>query len=202
MTTKSNYKICSFEASEIDKLVYLHQQIFPEYFLTNLGPDVLRQFYLWFNNSDKTYINVIKSDDRQELFGLAMLTGEYDELFGSFTSSHKILIIKGIFKGLLTLKKPVYLGLYSRLASFFSKNKDRFDYRYSLVSLGVHPDIQHASLGSKLVASIERELEEINVDKYSLSVKKNNPNAIRFYQKMNFKKIGENDKLIYLGKKL
>ena len=103
-------EVKKFSKTDIDKLVSLHMKIFPDYFLTNLGADIIKFFYLWFDNDKTTQILIIQNKNLNTFIGFAMVTGNYDNIYSSFNKNYFSKVFIELIKGILTLNKVIVNG--------------------------------------------------------------------------------------------
>lgn len=165
---------------DVDGIVAIHNQAFPDFFLTKLGNSFLRLYY--------------KSMCRCE-GAITLCAYDEEKVIGFSTTAVKSAgfnsrLIKGSVAGFiwealkLLFTKPMSLiHLAKNMSKTNSEVDDNGDYA-ELFSIGVSPDCQGNGVGSKLLAETELILTSKGVSKNSLTTDKyDNDSTISFYQR-------------------
>ena len=91
-------------------------------------------------------------------------------------------------------------GLFKRFPKINSPEPQMSS--YTLLSIAVANEMKGKNIGKILLDNFEDELAKLKVEKYTLSVKKNNIPAIKFYYKNGFRLKKKNLTTMYLYKKI
>lgn len=175
--------------SDVDSIVNIHSQAFPDFFLTTLGSRFLQLYYKCMCNC-KDAITLCAIDEGT-LVGFSSTAvksaGFNTRLIKQNIGSFAMEAIK------LLLTRPTAL---IRLVNNFTKKgsdvEDNGDYA-ELFSIGVSPICQGKGVGSLLLSNNERMIREWGgVKRLSLTTdKNNNESAIAFYQRNGYKVLYE-----------
>ncbi len=177
------YHLDKIKPDEIHKIVSIHISAFPNFFLTNLGSDVLFQFYTYLLKDKDTFSYNVKKDNN--ILGFAVANTNVKGLY-------KRIFICGFFDFLSPLiisfiKKPSLLK--KMIISFIStqKRNNSNNILASLLSICVNPHFAGNGLGNMLISSIESDFRKSNVKSYFLTTDSdNNELTNRFYLKNDF----------------
>lgn len=196
----NNIKIADLK--DIDKLVEFHINNFENYYLTNLGRDLLKSYYAFFikNNENKCYL-YLHNDDR--IIGLALFVSDFDIQINKFYKKHFYILIKNILKQVMLLNRVVIIGTFSRLSGVFIKHNKNYKLpKLTLLSLATSSLYRGKGIGKKLIINAEKNLSDLGLDSYYLSVLKDNLTAINFYHHLGFIEIYDEKEMIYLIKNI
>jgi ribosomal-protein-alanine N-acetyltransferase len=59
-----------------------------------------------------------------------------------------------------------------------------------LINLAVHPDFRKQGIGRHLVEKVQKDMRDSSIDKMLLEVRRSNTDALEFYSKLLFKRVG------------
>ena len=169
---------------DLADIIKIHQQAFPDFFLTTLGSSFLRLYYSCMSKSQDAATYCAFLDDK---------------LVGFATSSYvshgfnKSLIKKNLFKfGLMGIRllftKP---DAIIRLIKNFDKEssdsgiEDKGEYA-ELYSIAVSPDCQGGGVGKKLLLKTEEDVKAHNVAISLTTDYYNNDKTIGFYHSLGY----------------
>ncbi|KAF1298823.1 hypothetical protein BAU15_14160 [Enterococcus sp. JM4C] len=196
--------ICSVTESDLDEIVKLHCELFDNYFLKNLGHKLIYKYYLAYYKDEGTIF--LKASQSNKIVGFVLTTSNYSEIIHRFYRDHVLELAMKIIWETLKLNKIIFLGLKSRIINMFSssnkQNEEVKEEEDCLLSIAVKKELRGKSVAKLLVDNVEEVLLSKDVRAYSLSVKKDNPRAKHFYEKLGFKKIGGKGELEYYTKQL
>lgn len=176
--------IDKIRSCDIPKIVSIHLEAFPNYFLTDLGKDVLNHFYSLILKESNAISFCVRSNDMIIGFVLAstQAKGLYKRIF---------------FRGFFNLITPLFISflknplLFKRMIiSFIStyKHKIQKSRSASILSICVRPDNGGKGIGKFLIEKLENELIVQNVDSYYLTTDSdNNDLTNNFYLKNDFR---------------
>ena len=181
------------EEKDIKNICTLHAHAFDEdHFTSTLSNSSLSKFYstlFKYNN-----YNFVAYDENNILIGFVVA--------GNKTKYAIDLFIKDNYHVLLLalLKNPQFLfkKMVSLLKKFINKSKSS-NVEMRLLSIAVSKNSKEKGIGTALIEYLEENLRKNEIYSYGLSVKKSNSNAIKFYNKNNFRiEIEEKNGLYYL----
>ena len=169
------------DSEHIDKIVEVHMNAFPDFFLTFLGPKFLKEFYQSFLVDDA---------------GIGFMALEDDNALGAVVGP---LVPDGYFKRLLkrrwfafcmaslgaVLKKPSVTGRLFRAVFYRGESPDSGPKRSLLSSIAVSPDAQGKGVGGALVKAWLDEAKSRGSKGCFLTTDKDGNEAVNnFYQKL------------------
>ena len=166
-------------------LASIHKKAFPDFFLTTLGVNFLKDYY----KASLTSINSISIgavDDKRNIVGFAV---------GSIKSKgyHKNLLFENFFLFttraiILILTKP--LAIIRLIKNLDKNHTSEDDGNYSeLLSIGILPELKGSGIGKELLFSFEKEVKIRGGNKIALTTDfENNERVIAFYEKCGYQK--------------
>lgn len=169
--------------ADIDAVVYIHQQAFPDFFLTSLGAGFLKLYY-----------KSVLTHPRGILLVSANESGVIGFCAGTMLSAgfNTCLIKANLFRytveGVKVLfTKPVALWhLYKNMSKEDSSIGDKGEYA-ELLSIGVNPNTQRTGAGKAMLMAIEEEVKKRNGKELSLTTDfYDNDKAIGFYHSLGY----------------
>ncbi len=179
------YKIVKTEGRHVDKIVDVHMEAFPGFFLTFLGPRFLKKSYKSLVY-DRTCVSFVAEDEQtHDVLGFIIGTLMPAEYF-------KRLLIKRWYAFCLAsvtavLKRPTVIKRLFR-AMFYRGDAPSGPLRVLLSGVAVSPNLQKQGIGKALV---ERWVEEVGrrggTGCYLTTDAKNNDKVNNFYQKLGWK---------------
>lgn len=182
---KQNYHTMAIQDVHIDRVVELHQQAFPGFFLSFLGPRFLREFYRSFVNHD---VGV----------GFVAVDASTGSVLGVIVGP---LIPDGYFRRLLTqrwfafclasltsvVKKPSVLPRLFRAVFYRGDTPAHAEGLALLSSIAVCPEVRGAGLGVALVQAFLDEVRHRGGKGVFLTTDAdNNERVNRFYRELGF----------------
>lgn len=187
---------------DLDEIVELHCKIFRNYFLKNLGFELVKKYYQAYDDDKGTIF--LKASYNNEIVGFVLTTSNYSNIIKSFYKDNFYLLSKKIVIETLKMNKTIFLGLKSRVMNVFKKSKEENveEEENCLLSIAIDDNFRGKKIADVLINKVEMQLKENQIKAYSLSVKKDNTGAKKFYEKIGFEKIGGKGELEYYTKKL
>lgn len=181
MTTYTKF----IPAEDIETVVKVHNSAFKGFFLTDLGPDFLKQYYHSVANApDGILIGAYHND---KLIGFCAAC---TECAGFNTRLIKSNIINFGLIGLkLLFTRPKALIRLSK--NLTKKGSVSDDGHYAeMMSIAVDKEIQNSGAGKAMMDCLEKTLKQRNVVSLSLTTDKlNNENTLAFYEKRGFRQM-------------
>lgn len=188
------------DIDDINKIVAFHINNFPDYYLTQLGSDLLNKYYYYFINNDNNFCMLAFYEEN--MVGLSLFVDKFDEQINSFYKQNIISISKSILLNCLKCNKIILEGTKKRIFSLF-KNSISVDLpETTLLSLVVDRESRKLGIASNLIMNSEDILISRKIESYYLSVLSDNSGAIEFYKKRGFALIGKDNGLLYLKKEI
>ena len=141
--------------------------------------------------------NYIALDSNEKPLGFIVAGYEIDAAINLFIKRNILSL------SFILLKNPKFL--YQKLKILLRKNSNNgfvSKANLRLLAIGVKKDSEHKGIGTQLIQYFDNDLLQNGENKYGLSVKKNNTNAIKFYLKNNFKVEKEDKNSIYYIKEI
>lgn len=174
--------------NDIEGIVRIHCSAFKGFFLTSLGADFLKFYYLNFVRSKETVTLVAEDGNRVVGFSAATTNckGFNSRLIKSNLFGFCMLTLKLIFTNSKAL-----LRLVKNLTKKSSEIDDNEEYA-ELYSIGVDQSQQGKGIGKLMLTKTEVALKHKGVEKVSLTTDYNeNEHAIGFYKSMGYKTLYE-----------
>jgi ribosomal protein S18 acetylase RimI-like enzyme len=184
------------------EVVGLHEECFPGYYLTQLGPSFLKAMYAWYVESPEAIAHVAVGDDGRLLgFVAGTIDGSNyaESLFRKTWRPMALALARSLVsRPALTLrlvaerKDLAWQGLSSVFGPGSGEGPEAKAGLYrrpssaSLVSIGVKPSARRSGVGAKLSELFVREARKRGCKRVTLSVRDDNLAARRFYESMNW----------------
>ena len=173
----------SMRSDELNKVVSLHLDAFPGYFLSFLGPKVLRLFYRSYLDFDQV---AIVAERKGRLVGF--VTG-IDNAFGFYK---KLLLRRGILFALASaqsiLKRPSIAPRLFRSAFKRSRKSADSVSSITLSYIAVDPAVQKCGIGQILASAFENEALRRGMSSILLETDAiGNDDVLSFYSKAGYK---------------
>jgi len=185
------------DKSDIQSIIDLHLSSFDKnHFSAVFSKKMLEQYFE--NLLELNDFNlVLYNDEQKELLGYVIAGYNSQEAVNNF-------IKKNYFAVILTLiKNPRFLSEKISEVSekiFGTKYKKKAKCRLYLIA--VNKNYKGKGIGKQLINYLENEFKENGLNFYGLSVRKDNKDAIGFYNQNNYKVEFENSKSIYYIKEI
>ena len=210
MSGLDDYRYERMSQEHLQQVGDLHEECFPGYYLTDLGPSFLRAVYSWYVQSPEAIAHVAL--DRGGCV-VGFVAGTADEasyrrsLFrktwwrmaaalGQRFISKPLLTLRlmGERKDLVGQALSTVLTLRSKEAEQMGANLGRDLPTASLVSIGVRPSSRRLGLGAALSELFVREAWDRGCESITLSVRDENVEARRFYESMNWEQVSKSSR--------
>lgn len=167
-------------SNDFESIALIHKSSYSNKHLTSFFSLLLLQQYykaVW----DKNPYAFIVTGEKGEPLGFVIGGDKLDEVIQQFIKTHRLNLAK------VALKHPkfIFLRILDKLKQISQQKKTSIPFQ--LLSIAVRKDEQAAGCGKLLLGEFEKKLQNEGITQYGLSVKKNNEQAIRFYEKNNFK---------------
>ena len=174
--------------SDVKGIVAIHNNAFPDFFLTKLGDDFLCLYYKSMCKCEGAVTLCALEDGKVVGFSTTAIKSAgfntrliMDNIAGFIWEALKLLFTKPM--SLIHLAK--------NMSKTKSEVEDKGEYA-ELFSIGVSPDCQGKGVGSKLLVGTEKILASKGVSKNSLTTDKfNNGSTIAFYQRNGYEVLYE-----------
>jgi ribosomal protein S18 acetylase RimI-like enzyme len=176
-------QICKILESEVSDIVSIHLDAFPNFFLSNLGKDVLYQFYTYLLRDKNTISYCLKEKD--VIVGFIIVSTQARGLYTR-------IFTRGFFNFLLPiffsfLKNPSLIKRMIISITSTRKHKTPNNTSVSILSICVRQFNAGKGIGKRLVEKLEMELIQKNIERYYLTTDADNNDLTNsFYLKNNF----------------
>ncbi len=183
------------EESDLQQIVNIHIQAFPDSALTKTGIGLIKRYYSWLlfgPHLEAVYFGAF--DKKNNLQGYCFC-GKYKGDIAVFLRENWKYCFMYILKhpgGLIKVLSSKKLSQVYRLLIPLKKNKVVYSLparRFGILSIAVHPILQNQGIGHLL---LEETIMQAKVRKFTeiyLTVHKSNIKAITFYRKNGWEKI-------------
>ncbi len=196
----------ALEFNNVNKIVDLHIEVFPDYFLTHLGRGILLLFYSHFVNNRNNIAVLAEVSGSPVGFVSGVL--KPSEFYREFYKRHFFTIAVTVFVRMF-LSNVVRAGVCERVGqiipAFISRfgvsNRESSDARESdisfginarLLSIGLVGDFRGTGIAEKMVSCFCNLAASKGADTVGLTVFLSNLSAIRFYEKNGWQKESTN----------
>lgn len=178
--------------SDIDNIIHLHLETFGKnhFSTTFTGKMLKRYFELLLAMNEFNF--VFYSDDGHALLGYVIAGFNSQHAISQFTKEKFWLLI------LTLIKNPKFIS--EKLIELI--NRDSRKVKCRLYLIGIDNNSKGKGIGRELVNHLETELIKNGINEYGLSVRKDNTEAIGFYNKCGYSVEYENAKSIFYVKKI
>lgn len=182
--------------ADVDQLMKIHNRTFTKDHFSSYFPENLLREYLSQLLGVNEY-NIAAFHNSGEMIGFLIAGNKSKEVLKRFTAKNFSIIFFQI------IRHPYFL--YEKTIEIVLKMlhiKSNSSEKLRLYLIEIDHEYQGAGVGKKLLDFFEDMLKSKNIFSYGLSVRKNNLQAIRFYEKNNFQREFVNLKSVYFVKEL
>lgn len=164
----------------------LHLLAFPRAALTSLGKEAVLRYYQWqFEHQRELYATVALVHGTMAGFSLA---GHLLHPLSGYLREHRRYLIGATLRHPSLLANPIFrdrmMLAVKKLGPRRSRGASRRDgARFGVLALAVHPDFQGYGIGQALLDDAECEARRLGVPRIGLTVRLDNDQAIRFYER-------------------
>lgn len=177
---------------ELQEIVKVHIEAFPNFFLTSLGDDLLFELYRSFLEVKNSGIYIAKIDNN--IVGFIAFTERSTLIYYNILKRHFLSFFLKLFKRFLKNPISFFKLIYIFKKKLFSKKeKDKKNSKKIRVeSIAVKPNYSNRGVGKELIDFLKGNIDFKKFDFIELETDaKNNEKTNYFYQKNNFIKIKE-----------
>jgi len=186
--------ISNAKIEEAKSLAVIHKQVFGKiHFTTSFSICLLTKYFE--NLIEKMKYGIVIKDNN-DIVGYLFAASNSGQIINNFLNANflKVNLLK-VFFYLLRNPRFIMEKIYELLKRFTTKKK-QISNEVSLYLIAVDTRLGKRGLGQELTNHFEELVKSNNENSYTLSVRKNNQQAIDFYLKNNFIQIGKNEKSI------
>ena len=186
---------CATE-KDMDAVAAIHKECFQGYFLTALGKNLLKKYYLQFLKEEDLFI-VAELPETKQIAGFCMGYRYFSKARDHFESNNKVALALRLLwlcvtfnpEAIKRCKQRIKMILQSNQRTAQQKNEQPRTDAASLLSIALLPEYRsHSSeIAKNMVKTFEELLIKRGIQKYTLSVYENNAGARKFYEKMDMK---------------
>jgi len=185
------------DKSDIQNIINVHLSSFDKnHFSAVFSKEMLERYFenlLELNDFNFVFYN----DEQKELLGYVIAGHNSQKAVNNF-------IKKNYFAVTLTLiKNPGFLSeKIDEVIGKIFKTKNQKKAKCGLYIIAVNQNYKGKGIGKQLINHLENEFRKKGLNLYGLSVRKDNKNAIGFYNQNGYKVTFENSKSIYYIKEI
>lgn len=173
---------------DVNAIVEIHINAFKGFFLTSLGRDFLKFYYICFVKNGETVTMV--AEENKIIYGFSAATTKCKGFNGRLIKGNFFLFGLLTFKMLFRSPKSL-LRLIRNLTKKGDGVIDKEDYA-ELYSIGVSRNVQGMGVGKKILIETEKNLKAMGVKRISLTTDYfNNEQAVGFYHSVGYKLLYE-----------
>jgi ribosomal protein S18 acetylase RimI-like enzyme len=184
-------EVRKLEFRDLKNVAQLHADVFPDYFLTHLGQEMLQIFYSGFVDRNLVFSNIVLVNGK--IVGFVVGMTDSQAFFDFFYSNYFYSILKHVsvhFFSDKVIRNDIHLRINHVKRALFAKfspkkitttNNSKIPTR--LLSIGIDSEYRGHGIAELLTENFFRQVAAAGVDRIGLSVLKNNPRAIAFYEK-------------------
>ncbi len=180
------------EVDDLDAVVRIHMAAFPKSALTLLGAGAVRRYYTWqlLGPHDVTASGAFIGSN---LVGYSF-SGVFQGATSGFLKKNRWYLMIRVLSHPWLISNPLIrerLRLGARiLGSKKRAGKPAVDKRrsFGILSIAVDPSVQGSGVGQMLMRNAETTARTLGFNQMHLTVNPENDQAVRFYEKLNWKK--------------
>ena len=184
------------EEIDIDNIIQLHLKTFRKnHFSALFSKRMLRRYFQLLLSLNK--YNFVLYADNNTLLGYIIAGYKSRDAVNIFTKEYILQLIY------ILLRNPKFIS--EKVNELLTKNRKTRDEKRSkcrLYLIGVNNNFKGKGIARSLVNNLEIELKKNEINIYGLSVRKDNVEAIRFYNKSGYSIEHEDAKSIYYSKEI
>lgn len=210
MPSWNEYRYEKISQDHLQQVVALHEQCFPGYYLTQLGPSFMGVMYAWYLESPEAIAHLAVGEDGRLVGFVAGTVNGATYRKSLFRKAWRPMLLalggRLVSKPALTLllvaerKDLVWQAVSTILRRGSGEEReamagsDREPPTASLVSIGVRPSARRSGVGASLSELFVAEARERGCERVTLSVRADNVPARRFYEGMNWEEVTRSSK--------
>lgn len=205
MSGSNRFVYRHMRGEHLQQVVSLHEECFPDYYLTQLGPSFLRAMYGWYVESPEAIAHVALDGDGRVV---GFVAGTIDD------TSYRTSLFRARWRPMLAALGRLFVSQPALTLRLLGERKDlaqqalatvltrrspkttgpdvgirRGPSTASLVSIGVEPSARRSGLGRSLAESFQREARDRGCGTVTLSVRDDNVGARRFYESLDWTEV-------------
>ena len=177
---------------EIQEIVKIHINAFPNFFLTSLGSDLLFELYRSFLETENSGIYISKIDSK--VVGFLAFTEKSTPIYYNILKKHFFSFSLKLFKKFLKNPFSFFKLLYKfkKKLSLKKEEKRTLLKKIRIESIAVEPNYFNKKIGKELIDFLKKNIDFEKFDLIELETDaKNNEKTNYFYQKNEFIKVEE-----------
>jgi len=187
--------ISNAKIEEAKSLAVIHKQVFGKiHFTTSFSICLLTKYFE--NLIEKMKYGIVIKDNN-DIVGYLFAASNSGQIINNFLNANFLKV----FFYLLLNPRFILEKIRELFSKFSSKNKNTRN-EISLYLIAVDTRLGGRGIGKELIYYFEDLVKSNNEKSYTLSVRKNNQQAIDFYMKNNFVQIESNEKSIRFMKEI
>ena len=179
-------EILRAKKDDMNEVAKLHKKIFNSYFLSSFSISIIEGYYETYLDQDDLFF-IARNNVNKKIVGFVMGYLSSSKARKIFISKYKYRLFINVFLNMMLLKKVVWKKIFSILnnknsnSNYEKKQTNKYG---DLLSIGILKTYRGKGISKDLLLHFENQLRKKNINKYYLSVYKDNMPANRFYKKI------------------
>jgi ribosomal protein S18 acetylase RimI-like enzyme len=196
--TRVRVDLCTLDRSHLDTIATIHRAAFPRSALTTLGHQAVRRYYAWqLDGPHESYTIGALCDG--ELAGFCF-GGIFPEAISGYVRKNAPFLLSRVLVHPELIADPAFRrkldATVRKLRTWPGKRsakrpepaKPAMKWPFDILAIAVHPNLQDAGLGTRIMQQAERIARERDFHYMTLVVNPSNTQAIRFYEKIGWER--------------
>jgi ribosomal protein S18 acetylase RimI-like enzyme len=190
------------EIDDLPKITAVHLDSFPESALTKLGAAIVERYYLWQLTGPHEKVRAVGAFVGNECAGFSF-GGVFNGSTSGFIRQNQSFLIREVLLHPWLLSDPLFLKRVREGFQMLRRPRRKkaasappkiAPASFGILSIAVAENYQKLGIGQRLMLDAEREAARCAYKQMDLSVHPTNRKAVRFYEKLGWKKFppGEN----------
>lgn len=194
----SKIEINVLTEDDLADVAAVHIGSFPKSALTKMGPSIVQRYYLWQLIGPHKHVRAVGAFVEGDCAGFSF-SGEFDGSLSGFIQNNKSFLVRQVLTRPWLLFNPLFVKrLYSGVNVLWrfraktqsaEKTLKKKALPFGILSIAVSVDYQGLGIGKILMIDAESTAEKLGFSQIELSVSPDNTSAVRFYERLNWKRI-------------
>lgn len=187
------------EAEDLQDVARVHIDSFPDSALSKLGIAVVERYYLWQLIGPHKKVRAMGAYFADECVGFSF-SGIFNGSTSGFVRGNRSLLVRSVLRRPALLLNPLFFKRLSEgsrlLLRFGAKKRSPSTGKgvpntltYGILSIAVSPRFQKLGIGQLLMLDAEEEAQREGIQEICLTVHPTNDKAVRFYERLNWRKL-------------
>ncbi len=188
---------------DLEKIAEVHIDSFSDSALTKLGSAIVERYYLWQLTGPHRNVHAVGAFVGDNCAGFSF-SGVFDGSTSGFLRQNRSFLVKEVLLHPWLLFNSLFLNrLVSgvKILRRFNKkkpseekeNKPKKQLPYGILSIAVSNKYQNLGIGKLLMNDAEADAKKCGFEQIELTVSPENHKAVRFYEKLSWQKVAEDN---------